>query len=102
MFRAERRKKRKGGVLYTATGLGLLYEAVPRLPRQAGVWPETFVLAWCGFAMLVVAANLWYVLGADKERAVSRDKSFAPLEVGMGEEAAVISGAGPHPRRQSG
>lgn len=81
MFRSDRRKKPWGGVFYAAASLGLLYEAVPRLPRQASAWSETFALAWCGFALLVVAANLWYVLGADKERAVRREESsFAPLD----------------------
>lgn len=77
MFRVDRRNGPRGGVFYVVAGLGLLYEAVPRLPRQTGALPEAFTLAWCAFALLVVGANLWHVLGADKERATgARERLF--------------------------
>ena len=101
MFRVDRRKRPRGGVFYVVASLGLLYEAVPRLPRQMGVLPETFTLAWCGFALLVVAANLWHLLGADKERAVDvRERSFAPIRADA--TALPVLEARKGSRRQTG
>ena len=102
MFRVDRRNGPRGrGVFYVVAGLGLLYEAVPRLPRQTGALPETFVFAWCGFALLVVGANLWHLLGADKERAVrARERLFVPLRTDASADPVLEAKRGS--RRQAG
>lgn len=102
MFRVDRRKRPRGGVFYAVAGLGLLYEAVPRLPRQMGVLPETFTVAWCGFALLVVGANLWHLLGADKERAVdARERLFVPIRTDASAPPVLEAKRGSR-RRQAG
>ncbi len=74
MFRPTKRVRPGVSGLYVLAVLGILYVMLPRLPHflrgQAGV----FTIVWVSFALLVMGANLWFVLGADKERKMSRSR----------------------------
>ncbi|MBD2848265.1 hypothetical protein IDH44_23975 [Paenibacillus sp. IB182496] len=49
----------------------MLAVAVPRLEFDAGAPAAVFGLLWTSFALLVVAANLYALLGMDEETALA-------------------------------
>lgn len=60
--------RRRKSFVYVCALVAMLFYAIPRLPRlQHGV-AGTFAFLWIGFAGLVLAANLYFLVGADKER----------------------------------
>lgn len=61
-------KLRWKNVTYTVLALGMLAYAAPKLAVGGGWTAETvFAAVWICFALLVIAANLHFVLGVDKE-----------------------------------
>ncbi len=56
--------------LYVMTGLGSIYIAVQYLPQPDRSFQGVFVYGWFAFAAIVIAANLWFLFGVDKERKV--------------------------------
>ncbi len=61
--------------LYTMVGVGSVYVAVEHMPYAAiTAWQKVFVYGWLAFAAIVISANLWFVLGVDKERSVKRSR----------------------------
>lgn len=55
-------------VMYTCALLGLSVYAVPKLPHLTHGLPGTFSALWILTVAVVVAANLYFALGADRER----------------------------------
>ncbi|MDO7906124.1 hypothetical protein Q5741_06785 [Paenibacillus sp. JX-17] len=61
-------KKWKHG-LYLTVALGMLVAALPRLSFAGGWnWATGFSAAWAGLTLLVIAANLHFLLGVDDEK----------------------------------
>lgn len=59
---------RQKSIVYTCALLGLTVYGIPRLPHMAHGLAGTFTTVWLLFVALAVAANLYFVFGADKER----------------------------------
>lgn len=64
--------KRRAAV-YTLTLLALLAYALPQLPALRHGLAGTFSFLWILFAGLAVAANLYFLFGADRERSRNLD-----------------------------
>ncbi|WDL95590.1 hypothetical protein [Alicyclobacillus sp. ALC3] len=62
---------RRRAVVYTCALIALGVYGVPRLPELHHGLGGTFSVLWILFAGLAVAANLYFLFGADRER--SRD-----------------------------
>ena len=60
--------RRSKAVVYACSLIALGAYAVPRLPRLQPGLPGTFAMLWILFAVLALAANLYFMLGADEER----------------------------------
>jgi predicted anti-sigma-YlaC factor YlaD len=59
---------RRRTLFYACAILAIMVYAIPRLPSLKPGLAGTFTLLWILFAGLAVAANLYFVFGADKER----------------------------------
>jgi hypothetical protein len=60
---------------YLASALGMLLYAVPRLEIGGG-WSmaTTFSVVWIGFALLIIASQLHFILGVDREMKEELDR----------------------------
>ncbi|WP_010272089.1 hypothetical protein [Paenibacillus senegalensis] len=55
-------------LLYLSMALGMLMYAIPRLEVGNGfTLPTVFSIVWIGFALLIIGAQLHYILGVDEE-----------------------------------
>lgn len=55
-------------LLYLSIALGMLMYAVPRLEVGSGfTLPTVFSIIWIGFALLIIGAQLHYILGVDEQ-----------------------------------
>lgn len=81
-------------LLYLASALGMLLYAVPRL-EMGGGWSAqaVFSVVWIGFALLLIAAQLHFILGVDEEmkKELKRIK-----QVRRGHLARALSGQRPY------
>lgn len=68
MFRPNRTPNRVLSTTYVLLSTGILVVAVPRLPRLSLNIDGVFAVFWIAFALAVLGANLWFALGADRER----------------------------------
>jgi fructoselysine-6-P-deglycase FrlB-like protein len=59
---------RQRAITYTCCLIALLGYAIPRIPPLAPGVAGTFSFVWILFAALAVAANVYFLVGADKER----------------------------------
>lgn len=59
---------REKAFVYTCALVALSVYAVPRLPRMTHGLAGTFTVLWLLFVALCVGANLYFLIGADKER----------------------------------
>jgi hypothetical protein len=59
---------RSRAFVYTCSIVALAVYAVPRLPQLHPGLAGTFSTVWILFAALAVAANLYFLFGADQER----------------------------------
>lgn len=59
---------RSRSFIYLCTILALSVYAVPKLPALSPGLAGTFSTLWILFAVLAVSANLYFLVGADKER----------------------------------
>lgn len=60
--------------VYLTIGLAMLFYALPHLPDVGPSLAGVFTLSWTGFAMLIIAANLYYLVGVDRERKHKQDR----------------------------
>ncbi|MGM1019683.1 MAG: hypothetical protein ACQEXV_03815 [Bacillota bacterium] len=61
-------KKWKHG-LYTLIALAMVLTALPRISLTGGLnWVNGFGVVWVLFALLVIGANLHFLLGVDEEK----------------------------------
>ena len=66
-------------VMYMGLALGMLFFAVPRLDLRSGLaLPTVFGVVWVLFALMIVAAHLYELLGVDegKKQEFSRVKKM--------------------------
>ncbi len=68
MFRPNRTPNRVLSTTYVLLSTGILVIAVPRLPRLSVNIDGVFAVFWIAFALVVLGANLWFALAADRER----------------------------------
>lgn len=55
-------------LLYLCIALGMLMYAIPRLEVGSGLTlPTVFSIVWIGFALLIIGAQLHYILGVDED-----------------------------------
>ncbi|BCJ88014.1 hypothetical protein [Effusibacillus dendaii] len=54
--------------VYMGLGLAILFYAIPQLPKFSWTLAGLFSVIWLLFGILVVGANLYYLIGVDKER----------------------------------
>jgi|GEM_PF-3797179 len=71
MIRPGRTPNRAASTLYVLISVGMLAVAVPRMPRLSVHMSGVFAVCWTAFALATVGANLWFALGADRERRLS-------------------------------
>ncbi len=68
-------KKKLPNAIYLILALAMVLIAIPRLELGAGGTLSTvFGLIWIGFALLVIAANLYTLLGVDEETRQQLDR----------------------------
>jgi hypothetical protein len=61
--------------VYLTLGLAMLFFALPRLPHVTMSLEGAFTLSWLLFAMLIVGANLYYLIGADRDNQARRKRN---------------------------
>jgi predicted membrane protein len=54
--------------MYMGLGLAMLFYAIPQLPGLSPSAAGVFSVVWLLFGILVIGANLYYLIGVDKER----------------------------------
>lgn len=68
-------KKKLPYAIYMALALMMVLIAIPRLELGGGWTLSTvFALVWIGFALLVIAANLYTLLGVNEETQQQLDR----------------------------
>ncbi|MBX6351970.1 MAG: hypothetical protein IRZ10_01445 [Thermoflavifilum sp.] len=85
---------RQRAITYTCCLLAILVYAIPRIPPLAHGIAGTFSFLWILFAALAVAANVYFLVGADQERS-------RMLEA-RAEGIRIPGDSGVEPRRQRG
>ncbi|GGJ11487.1 hypothetical protein GCM10010885_21010 [Alicyclobacillus cellulosilyticus] len=72
-------RSRVRSFVYACALLSLLAYGVPRLPALRPGWAGTFSMLWILFAGLAFAANVYFAVGADRERSrMLAEKEIAP------------------------
>jgi hypothetical protein len=62
-------------IAYLAAALGMLLYAVPRLEIGGGwTMATSFSIVWIGFSLLIIASQLHFILGVDKETKQELDR----------------------------
>ncbi|KPV39912.1 hypothetical protein [Alicyclobacillus ferrooxydans] len=59
---------RNRAVVYTCAVVSMVAYAIPRIPKLEHGVAGTFSMVWILFAVLALAANIYFLVGADKER----------------------------------
>ncbi|GMA51552.1 hypothetical protein GCM10025857_29090 [Alicyclobacillus contaminans] len=59
---------RRRALVYAAAALALAVYGIPRIPALAPGVAGTFSMVWILFAALAIASNLYFLVGADRER----------------------------------
>jgi hypothetical protein len=56
-------------VMYMGLALGMLFFAIPRLDLRSGLTlPTVFGVVWVLFALMIVAAHLYELIGMDEQK----------------------------------
>jgi hypothetical protein len=63
-----KQKQTMRSFVYLTMGLAMLFYALPNLPTVTFSIAGVFTASWLCFALLIVGANLYYLIGADKEQ----------------------------------
>jgi len=69
---------RRKAAIYTLSLITLLTFGIPRIPELHPGTAGTFAMVWIMFSALAVAANLYFWIGADKERSRMLEEQGAP------------------------
>ncbi|KEO82080.1 hypothetical protein [Tumebacillus flagellatus] len=69
------RKQTMRAFVYLTVGLAMLFYALPRVPDVTMDLHGAFTICWLAFAMLCIGANLYHLIGVDKERQKRRRQS---------------------------
>ncbi|MBL0386249.1 hypothetical protein JJB07_06230 [Tumebacillus sp. ITR2] len=69
------RKQTMRAFVYLTAGLAMLFYALPRVPDVTMDISGAFTISWLAFAMLFIGANLYYLIGVDKERQSRRRRN---------------------------
>jgi hypothetical protein len=72
---------RHRAITYTCCLLALLAYGIPRIPPLRPGLAGTFSLVWILFAALAVAANVYFLVGADRERSRMLEAREADIRV---------------------
>ena len=59
---------RNRAVVYTCAVVSMVAYAIPRIPKLEHGIAGTFSMVWIFFAVLALASNVYFMVGADKER----------------------------------
>lgn len=59
---------RNRAVVYSCALVAMGMYAIPKIPRLEHGLPGTFSMVWILFAVLALASNVYFLVGADKER----------------------------------
>jgi hypothetical protein len=70
-----KRKHTLRAFVYLTLGLAMLFFALPRLPHVTMSMEGAFTVSWLLFAMLIVGANLYYLIGADRDNQARRKRN---------------------------
>lgn len=62
-----KKKQTMRAFIYLTMGLAMLFYALPRVPEITMSMEGAFIISWLSFAMLFIGANLYYLIGADRE-----------------------------------
>lgn len=71
MFRSVKRKSPGTSALYVVSALILVVVALPHLRQHPFGLQGVFQFGWLGFALLVIAANLWFALSVPSRSPVT-------------------------------
>lgn len=63
-----KRKRAARSFVQMGLGLAMLFYAIPQLPGLSWSAAGIFSAVWLAFGILAVGANLYYLIGVDKER----------------------------------
>lgn len=61
---------RRKALYYGCAAIALAAYGLPRIPRLQHGLPGTFSFLWIATITLVLAANIYFLVGADKERSM--------------------------------
>lgn len=89
MVVAHRRRK---AFVYCCALIALLVYALPRLPKLQHGLGGTFSLIWILFACMTLAANLYFLVGADKERSRMLSAKVSGVVKPISDEASEETG----------
>ncbi|MGB8955717.1 MAG: hypothetical protein WCC10_10095 [Tumebacillaceae bacterium] len=79
-----KRKQTMRSFVYLTIGLAMLFYAMPNLPHVEASLKGAFTVSWLMLAMLIIGANLFHLIGVDRE-SQARKKRYAWLRSGMRE-----------------
>ncbi len=79
MFRPVKEKRFSASFLYLIFALVLVVWATPRLRVDTTGWHGVFQFGWLTLAMVIIAANLWFLLDASPQR--NRRSIAVPMRV---------------------
>ena len=68
MFRPVPQSRSSVSFLYFLIAVAMLVVAAPQLRVNMSGWHGVFLVSWFVFAIIVIAANLWFALGVSRER----------------------------------
>lgn len=86
------RPRKRRAFVYVCSLLALLIYALPRLPKLAHGISGTFSFLWILFASLALAANLYFLVGADRERSRLLSTRFQDVREVREEEDHIEEG----------
>lgn len=90
---------RRRAFVYGCALVALVVYGLPRIPALQRGLPGTFSLIWILFAGLALAANVYFLVGADKER--SRMLELRTSGTSAGSTVEDINSAAPNVRRRA-
>lgn len=69
-----KRKQTLRSFVYLTIGLAMMFYALPNMPDVTMSLAGAFTVSWLAFALLMISANLYYLIGVDREQRASRER----------------------------